>query len=150
MRTRILVCLFAFAALVPRWAPAQDRPLPDAQLEFSGWVGGIGIGYTTLEGTLHTDDGDAYRVTIVGMTAPEVGLVYVDGAAKVYGLDDPRDLEGRYRAFTFSATLGGGAHVILLQNKADVYLEMSSRTFGLGLTGGPSAIRIFVHGLANR
>jgi len=148
MRIRLFAVMVALAAFAP-WAHAGDRPLPNAHLEFSGWLGGIGIGYESLEGTLFLD-GETYPITIVGMTALEVGLAYVSGTANVWGLYDPHALQGRYRAFTVSATLGGGGHATWLQNRADVYLEMSSRTYGLGLTGGPSSIRIFLHGAEKR
>lgn len=148
MRTRLAACLLVLAALAPAWSRAEE-PAPNARMEFSGWLGGIGIGYESLEGTLYLDD-VPYRVTIVGMTALEAGLAYVVGSADIWGLDDPRALEGRYRAFAFSATLVGGGHVILLQNRPGVYIEMTSHTWGVGVTAGPSSIRMFVHGVEAR
>jgi hypothetical protein len=141
--------MLALAALAPMRARADDHPLPNARLEFSGWLGGVGIGYESLDGILVLDD-RTYPVSIVGMTALEAGLAYVDGSAEIWGLHDPRELQGRYRAFAFSATVGGGGHVTLLQNRPGVYIEMTSCTYGLGLTVGPSAMRIFVHGVEQR
>jgi len=148
MRIRLFVFAVALVLSAPG-AHAGERPLPNARLEFSGWIGGVGIGYESLDGTLFLD-GETYPVTIVGMTAIEVGLVYVSGSARVWGLHDRHAIQGRYRAFTVSATLGGGGHATWLQNRADVYLEMTSHTYGLGLSGGPSSIRIFLHGAEKR
>ena len=138
-----------FALASPFAAVAKDRPLPNAKMTFSGWLGGVGIGYSSVDGTLYLGD-KVYPITIVGMTALEVGLAYVTGTADVWMSDDPRSIQGRYRAFVFSATLGGGGHVTLLQNRPGSYIEMTATTFGLGLSGGPSAIRIFVHGVEKR
>lgn len=150
-RRRLLVAgLLALVVLLPAGSQAkEERPRPNARMTFSGWLGGIGVGYSSLEGTLFLGD-ETYPITIVGMTALEAGLVYVRGSADVWMPEDPRAVQGRYRAFAFSATLGGGAHVTLLQNRPGVYIEMSATTYGLGITGGPSAIQIFVYGVEQR
>jgi len=149
-RIRLAPLLLVVAALwVPGASRAEDRPLPNAKMTFSGWLGGVGIGYSSVRGTLYLND-EAYPITIVGMTALEAGLAYVTGAADVWMGDDPRAIQGRYRAFVFSATLGGGGHVTLLQNRPGSYIEMTATTYGVGLSLGPSAVRIFVHGVERR
>ena len=149
-RARVLTLgTLLFVLAVPFLAGASDRPLPNAKMTFGGWLGGIGIGYSSVDGTLYLND-EAYPITIVGMTALEAGLAYVSGTADVWMPEDPRAIQGRYRAFVFAATVGGGGHVTLLQNRPGSYIEMTATTYGLSISLGPSAIQIFVHGVERR
>lgn len=126
-------------------AAAGDRWEPSAEIRFSGWVGGIGIGYTSLRGVLDFE-GETYGIEIVGTSAVDIGLTYVRGSGLLYGLRDVRELAGRFRGFAISGTPFVGGHGGRWQNRAGVYLETRSCSYGLGLGLAASPIRIFVHG----
>jgi hypothetical protein len=84
------------------------------------------------------------------MEGLEVGLAYVRGSGDVYDVPEVRAVEGRYRAFLYSATPAVGGHGMRFENGSGVYMETRARSYGLSFTVGPGSLQVFVHGLEQR
>ena len=89
VRKLILALLVATAPMLPRESRAEEVHAPDATIVVSSGSVASVLGLTLIEGNLRHRD-KAYRVTLRG-AGPSTA-----STGKVYGLGQPRDIEGSY------------------------------------------------------
>jgi len=97
MKTQPHIRMLAFAGLVATAALVASRPsdaeearMADATIAVSSSTVGSALGLTLVEGVLRLRD-EVYRLTLRG-AQPTAG-----STGKVYGLGQPRDIEGYYK-----------------------------------------------------
>jgi hypothetical protein len=82
--------LVVTALLIPRLGCAQEARAPDATISVSSSTASSALGLTLVEGTLR-HRGKVYLLTLHG-ARPTAG-----STGKVYGLSQPRDIQGSYK-----------------------------------------------------
>jgi hypothetical protein len=91
MRMRALAVLVATVALVARVSCGAEARRPDATLTVSASTATAALGFTLVEGVLRYHD-KVYLLTLRGIEPS------ARSTGKVYGLGQPRDIEGDYQA----------------------------------------------------
>jgi hypothetical protein len=90
LRVLVFAGLVAIALVAPRMSCAEEARMPDATVVVSSGSAASALGLTLVEGTLR-HRGKVYLLTLRGaqpLTA---------STGKVYGLGQPRDIEGSYK-----------------------------------------------------
>ncbi len=118
--------------LAPPVSRAEEARTPDATIVVSTSPAASGLGFTLVEGILRVRD-KVYLLTLRGVQ-PSIG-----STAKVYGLGQPRDIEGTY------TPAAGGLHndrgvSIVFEPPLDLLhgnlrIEISSRVYPKASTG---------------
>jgi len=90
LATTALAVLIATALVAPRAGCAEEARAPDATIVVSSGGAASVLGLTLVEGTLR-HRGKVYLLTLRG-AQPSIAAT-----GKVYGLGQPRDIEGSYK-----------------------------------------------------
>jgi hypothetical protein len=141
MRRTIIGVLVAACLLV---GAGRARAEASATMEVDGWLLGVGIGMSAVEGTV-TFEGATYPVTVMATNFITVGASYLYGSAQVFGLSRLDDLNGIYDGGAFGATFIAGGHGGRFVGPNGVEVAMSLFSMGVDLQGAIQRIRVVVH-----
>ncbi|HEX4182297.1 MAG TPA: hypothetical protein VHY34_03475 [Caulobacteraceae bacterium] len=92
-------------------------------------------------GALHYRGRD-YPLQVTGLSVGAIGAKSFDARGTVSNLHKVSDIEGTYAAVHASATVGGGAGLLEMQNGAGVGIKVQSTSLGAHLSLGPSGVQI--------
>ena len=125
--------LVATAFLVaPRVNCAEEARTPDATIVVSSSPAASVLGLTLVEGTLRRRD-KVYLLTLRG-TQPSTG-----STGKVYGLGQPRDIEGAYKPADGGLRNDRGVTIVfdppLDLSNGQLRIDLSSRVYPKASTG---------------
>jgi hypothetical protein len=135
---RVCVLAAAMAASVPTMALAAQ---PSATIRFHGGSVAFIAGVNWGGGTLYYK-GKVYPLKVGGLSVGAIGANSYDLKGTVHNLHHLKDIEGTYSAVNASATVGGGAGVIDMQNGAGVEIRAQSTSLGVHASLGPSGVEI--------
>ena len=141
MRRSIIGVLVAACLLV---GAGRARAEASATMEVDGWLLGVGIGWSAVEGTL-TFEGASYPVTIMATNVVTVGASYLYGSAQVFGMSRLQDLNGTYDGGAFGATFIAGGHGGRFVGANGIEIATSFFSMGIDLQGAAQRIRVIVH-----
>jgi hypothetical protein len=127
------------AASVPAITQAADRP--SGTIRFRGGSVAFLAGVNWGGGTLYFQ-GKQYPIQVSGLSVGAIGAKSFDLRGSVYHLHRVQDIEGTYAAANASATVGGGAGVLSMQNGAGVLIRAQSTSLGAHASLGPSGVSI--------
>ena len=126
-----LAVLVATAALA-RVSWAEEARAPEATISVSSSTATSALGLTLVEGVLHHRD-KAYLLTLRG-AQPATG-----STGKVYGLGQPRDIEGSYRPADGGLRNGRGVTIVfdppLDLPGGQLQVDLTSRVYPKASTG---------------
>jgi hypothetical protein len=131
----------ACISIVPALGFAAEAP--DATIDLTGGVVGLGVGVEWAKGTLHYQ-GQAVPVTVKGMSIASVGAGRISASGEVYHLKNLSDFSGNYTAVSAGAALAGGGAVAAMRNDKGVVIEMRSTTQGVDFKLGVDGIAVSV------
>ncbi|MBP1686691.1 MAG: hypothetical protein H6Q33_2834 [Deltaproteobacteria bacterium] len=118
--------------VVPRLSGAEEARTPDATIVVSTSPAASVLGLTLVEGTLRLRD-KIYLLTLRGVQ-PSIG-----STAKVYGLAQPRDIEGAYTPSADGLRNDRGVSIVfdppLDLPGGQLRIEISSRVYPKASTG---------------
>jgi hypothetical protein len=99
------------------------------------------VGGAQGKGTLHFK-GKSYPFTMKGGTVGGVGATKVTATGDVYFLENVADFAGTYSAATIGAALGPGFGGSQYENGKGVFINVKSKTEGVGLNLGLGVVSI--------
>jgi len=155
MRTKSIITGFVFAFIVtiaPSFA-AEEAPKkeitaeelakskPSATFEIDGSQLRLLVGGATGKGVLRFQGKD-YPFTAKGASVGGVGFNEVHARGDVYYLNRIDDFPGTFTGIGLGATIGKGKGASAFQNSKGVVAQVKSRSEGLALGLGVSAISI--------
>jgi hypothetical protein len=138
---KLRACALAvvLAASVPAVTQAADRP--SGTIRFRGGSVAFLAGVSWGGGDLYFR-GRSYPLEVSGLSVGAIGAKSFDLRGSVYNLHRVRDIEGTYAAGNASATVGGGAGVLSMQNGAGVVINAQSTSLGAHASLGPAGVNI--------
>ncbi|GEO40061.1 hypothetical protein GGE65_004411 [Skermanella aerolata] len=119
----------------------ENKPLPDATVDFTGGSAAVGVGYTWGSGTLHFKGKD-YPFSASGLTLADIGGGSNVVRADVYKLSNVDDFAGNYSAASSGAALVGGGGIGYLENSKGVIVKVTSSTKGARLNLGVGGVEV--------
>ena len=146
MRRTIIGVLVAACLLI---GAGRARAEASANIEADGWLLGVGIGWSAVEGTL-TFEGASYPVTIMATNFITIGASYLYGSAQVFGMNRLDDLNGYFDGGAFGATFLAGGHGGRFVGPNGVEIATSFFSMGIDLQGAAQRIRVVVHETGGR
>jgi hypothetical protein len=139
---RTSLCAFAVSAIVAGSVPTVGTAAqPSATIRFNGGSVAFIAGVNWGGGTLYYK-GKTYPLKVGGLSVGSIGAKSYDLRGSVYNLHRLEDIEGTYAAVNASATVGGGAGVLEMQNGAGVTIKAQSTSMGAHASLGPSGVEI--------
>ena len=122
---------------------AQDlaKATPAATFEIDGKQLRLLVGGATGKGVLRFQGKD-YPFTAKGASVGGVGFTEVNAKGDVYYLNRIEDFPGTYTGIGLGATIGKGKGASAFQNTKGVVAQVKSRSDGLALGLGVSALNI--------
>lgn len=99
------------------------------------------IGGASGKGTL-VYQGKSYPFTVKGLSVGGIGVTKVNAVGTVYFMDKLEDFAGTYSAVGAGATVGKGVGASQYENQKGVFLNVKSKTEGLGLSLGAGGVQI--------
>jgi hypothetical protein len=124
-----------------RTAEEIAKAKPSATFEVQAEQVRLLIGGGSGKGVLNYQ-GKQYPFTVKGVSLGGVGVTKVDARGTVYFLNKLEDFPGTYSAVSAGATLGAGAGASQFENNKGVFLDVKSKTEGVGLSLGLSGVQI--------
>src|SRR5438067_13417286 len=129
--------LLLVLGLITGVTAAEKEGKPDATLRLSFKSVGIGIGFSSGEGTL-TYKGKEYPISVSGMSVGKVGVSGSSATGKVYNLKSLADFDGHYVGAGTGMTVAGGRSRLEMKNQNGVQLYIASASQGLDVALGRS------------
>jgi hypothetical protein len=133
------------------WAQAERPPTvteaglaatpPDGTFEFEATQMRLIIGGASGKGTLYFK-GKPYTFTASGPTLGGVGVTTVNATGTVHYLQNLADFNGTYSGIGIGGALVEGKGASTFQNSKGVVLSVKSKTEGLALNSGVSALTV--------
>jgi hypothetical protein len=140
------------AVAIPAYVSAQEvtsrhtadeikKAKPSGTIEVEASQLRLIVGGATGRGTLQFK-GKSYPFTMKGGTVGGVGATKVTATGDVYFLENVADFAGNYSAATLGAALGAGFGGSQYENNKGVFINVRSKTEGVGLNLGLGVISI--------
>jgi hypothetical protein len=140
------------AAAIPLYVSAQEvtpkhtaeeikKAKPSATIEVEAAQLRLIVGGAQGRGTLHFK-GKSFPFTMKGGTVGGVGATKVTATGDVYFLENVADFAGNYSAATLGAALGPGFGGSQYENNKGVFINVRSKTEGVGLNLGLGVVSI--------
>jgi len=133
------------------WAQGERTPTvtaadlaatpPDGTFEFEATQMRLIIGGASGKGTLYFK-GKPYAFTASGPTLGGIGYTNVNAAGTVHYLKDLSDFNGTYSGLTIGAAVGEGKGASSFQNGKGVVISVKSKTEGVALNTGVTALTV--------
>ena len=154
-RVRIAAAAIAIAAgavSIPAYVCAQEvtpkhtaeeikNAKPSGTIEVEAAQLRLIVGGATGRGTLNFK-GKSYPFTMKGGTVGGVGATKVTATGDVYFLENVADFAGNYSAATVGAALGPGFGGSQYENNKGVFINVRSKSEGVGLNLGLGVVSI--------
>jgi len=139
-KVRMIAAAGLLSGLLATSAVAQE---PDAHIQFGGdSVAFIASG--TFGGGHLRFHGRDTPIKVSGVGIGAIGVNHFSAEGDVFHLHHVQDIAGTYTALNASATAGGGAGWIDMQNEHGVEIRAHSTSEGLALSLAPSGMLISI------
>jgi hypothetical protein len=134
---QIGISLLAIGVMTSFAVAAEKQP--DATLRLSFKSVGIGVGFSSGEGTV-TYKGKEYPVSVSGMSVGKVGVSGGSATGKVYNLKNLADFDGHYVGAGTGMTVAGGRSRVEMKNQNGVQVYLASAQKGVDVTLGRGGV----------
>jgi hypothetical protein len=124
-----------------RTAEEIKKSKPSGTIEVEASQLRLIVGGAQGKGTLHYK-GKSYPFTMKGGTVGGIGATKITATGDVYFLENVADFAGTYSAATAGAALGPGFGGSQYENNKGVFINVRSKTEGVGLNLGLGVISI--------